>query len=156
MRLLRIAIITISVVLIAYQLRQRLDSAPTPDQTMFATAQLRIGQQTVTVRVPTTTAASEQGLSGVSSLSDTEGMYWEFSEPSRPTFWMKGMLIPLDFIWVRDGRVTEITPDVPAPVNGNLPLYQPKDPVTNVLEVSAGFAKRHSIQVGTLVENQEN
>lgn len=149
MRLFRIVVAIISIVLIGYQLRQFAQTSPPQAETMFTSTRILVGQQALTVRVPKTATASEQGLSGVASLSDTEGMYWEFSEPSRPNFWMKGMLIPLDFLWIRDGVVTEITPNVPAPVNGNLPLYQPKEPVTNVLEVSAGFAERHNIIVGT-------
>lgn len=155
MRLFRIVVATISIVLIAYQLRLRLNSTPPPTDEMFATTRILIGQHALNVRVPKTTAASEQGLSGVASLSDTEGMYWEFSEPSRPNFWMKGMLMPIDFLWIRDGVVTEITPNVPVPVNGNLPLYQPKEPVTNVLEVQAGFAERYNIIVGTGVSVEE-
>lgn len=136
-----------------YQFRHR----PAPvmmSNPMFQQATLIVGQQRVRVRVPQTEAASEQGLSGVTSLTDEEGMYWEFQELGRPNFWMKDMLIPLDFLWIRDGVVQQITPNVPAPKNGNLPIYQPTADVTNVLEVPAGFAERHGIKVGTGVTNE--
>lgn len=151
MKMFRVAIALISLTLIVYQLRQHQPSSESPSTTQFTSARLMIGTKSLDVRVPQTSQASEQGLSGVASLTDEEGMYWQFQEPSRPNFWMKDMLIPLDFVWIRDGVVTEITANVPAPVNGNLPLYQPKEPVTNVLEVSAGFAQRYNIRVGTRV-----
>lgn len=121
-----------------------------PTAAEYETAKLRIGTQTVHVRVPLTTAASEQGLGGVTSLTDAEGMWWNFSAPQQPTFWMQGMKIDLDFIWVRDGVITELTEHVAAPTSptATLPLYRPEEPVTNVLEVASGFIERHNIRVG--------
>ena len=115
----------------------------------YATANVHLSSHQLRVRIPLTTAASEQGLDGVTRLSDQEGMLWRFTDPQRPTFWMKGMKIPLDLIWIRDGRVMQITPNAPTPTANDLPLYQPKELVTNVLEVRAGFAADYHIVPGT-------
>ena len=66
------------------------------------------------------------------------------------------MQIPLDFIWIEEGQVVEVTQNIPAPVAGTadaeLPIYQPAVPVRQMLEVSAGFADRYQIQPGDLVQ----
>lgn len=118
----------------------------------YESATILIGGQVVQARVPLTQKASELGLGGVTRLSDTEGMLWYFRPATSAAFWMKGMKIGLDFIWIRDGRVTQITADVLPPTNNNLPIFQPNEAVNNVLEVRAGFARDHQIVVGTAVE----
>jgi uncharacterized membrane protein (UPF0127 family) len=104
----------------------------------------------VQVEIPTTQAASELGLGGRTNLADTAGMLWLFDPPVRPSFWMKRMKIPLDFIWIKQNQVVDITPDVPPPANANspLPIYEPSVTVDAVLEVRAGFGLDHHIQVG--------
>ena len=126
-----------------------------PASSEFGTTTVRVGEQVLSVRVPKTQAASEQGLSGVTSFSDTEGMWWIFSESQQPTFWMQGMKIDLDFIWVRDGKIVDLTQQVPAPTTTTLPLYRPSEPVTNVLEVAAGFIERHHISKGMNIYTNE-
>lgn len=121
-----------------------------PEQ--YETSHITIGGQTVTTRVPLTRHASELGLGGVTSLPDTEGMLWFFTPPSRPTFWMKGMKIGLDFIWIKNNTVTAIDANVlPPTASLELPLYEPKDNVDHVLEVAAGFSVRHHVQIGDRV-----
>lgn len=110
---------------------------------------VRVKDVTIHVSTPLTQAASQKGLAGRDALADTEGMLWNFPEPIRPTFWMKGMRISLDFIWVADDRVAEITTDVPPPSEAlDIPTYRPATPVSRVLEVRAGFAAAHGITVG--------
>ena len=109
----------------------------------FSTATVKMNDVLLHVRIPVTASASAQGLSGVTELLDTEGMLWEYSPSAIPTFWMKGMMIDLDFLWITNGRVVAITDNVPAPTATlNLPLYQPPVAVT----------ERHAVTVGTAVE----
>jgi uncharacterized membrane protein (UPF0127 family) len=61
---------------------------------------------------------------------------------------MRGMRLPLDFIWISDGRVAGVTRNVPATFPGD--LISPA-PVTQVLEVPGGFADRHGIKTGDRV-----
>ena len=70
---------------------------------------------------------------------------------------MKGMLIPIDIIWINDGKVSLINENVPQPATpdvpeSNLPSYSPKDPIDYVLEVMAGFSKENKIKVGDAVD----
>lgn len=108
----------------------------------------------VYVRVPTTEALKELGLAGATGLADDEGMMWVFLSPQRATFWMKGMLIPLDFIWLRNNQIVNIMADVQPPVDPtstDLPILDSGVPVDAVLEVAGGFAERYHLRVGDVV-----
>jgi len=67
------------------------------------------------------------------------------------------MLIPIDIIWISDGRVVGIAQEVPVPSpdrpvsDEQLPTYTSPAPVHYVLEVRAGFAKRYNLSVGDTV-----
>lgn len=119
-------------------------------------AQVVFGEQAVKVLIPNSQATSALGLGGRTALTDSEGMLWQYAQPEQPTFWMHGMLIPLDFIWLQDSKVIEILPDVTPPAAGtdpiDLPLYRPSQLVDGVLEVPAGFAERHQVRIGDPVE----
>jgi uncharacterized protein len=108
----------------------------------------------VRVEVAETMDRRERGLSGHAPLADDEGMYFIFDSPDRYAFWMKEMLFPLDLIWINADTIVDITTDVPAPVPGQteLPLYRPVAPADKVLEVNAGFAKRHGLRLGMPVK----
>jgi uncharacterized membrane protein (UPF0127 family) len=103
----------------------------------------------VYAEIAATPAEKERGLSGRLTLSPDAGMLFVFSSPSRPGFWMKEMNFPLDFIYLRDGRVAEIKENVPAAI---IPIpFFPAAEIDAVLEVNAGFVKRHGITVGATV-----
>lgn len=121
----------------------------------YAQATVIFSEDHVRVRIPTTAKLQEKGLAGVASLSDDEGMLWEYDAPSRVSFWMKGMLMPLDFIWINSGRIVDIAEDVQPPVSSfstDLPIIDPGVPVDGVLEVAAGYVQRHHVRVGDAVE----
>jgi uncharacterized membrane protein (UPF0127 family) len=115
-----------------------------------------IGSKVVNVEVASTEASREQGLSGRTSLAADGGMLFVFeSKQVNPTFWMKGMLIPLDFIWISGGKVVRIDKNVPIPSantpDSNLILYTADQPIDYVLEVNAGFSQLNSIKIGDSV-----
>ena len=65
------------------------------------------------------------------------------------------MLIPLDIIWIGNGKIVKIDENVPAPVAGTsdskLLNYSPGSPIDYVLEVNAGFSDKNNFKVGDLV-----
>ena len=94
-----------------------------------------------------------RGLSGREPLPEDGGMLFVYQEPLVPGFWMRQMRFPLDFVWIgEDCEVVDVTPDVPAPGSGTpdseLTVYRPGTPVLYNLEVNAGTAERHGIEVG--------
>jgi len=110
-----------------------------------------VGQVTVKAEAVRSPERLYLGLSGRRQLPEGQGMLFFMPAKEVQTFCMRGMHIPLDLIWIGDGRVAGITPDVPRTFPGN--LCSPA-PVSHVLEVPGGFAGRHGIKAGDRVEWQ--
>ena len=94
-----------------------------------------------------------RGLIGCEHIPEKSGMYFPYSEPRMPAFWMKGMSIPIDIIWIYNGKVVGIEENVP-PVEKfatDPPRYRPPRSVTGVFEIGAGKAAEYDITFGSLV-----
>lgn len=116
---------------------------------------ITIEQQKICVEVADTDEKRNLGLSGHAPLGSHEGMLFIFPTPEVHSFWMKEMLFPLDFVWIRDGKVADITQNVPAPDPktplSELPHYSPSVPVDQVLEINAGSIEAWGIATGDAV-----
>ncbi len=109
------------------------------------------GQATVSVTVEVVQKPKdrERGLMFRTHLDDDAGMLFIFESEQQQTFWMHNTLIPLDMIFIQAdksvlGVVENATPrtDVPRAVPGASQY---------VLEVNAGFCRKHGIEAGTFV-----
>src|SRR5258708_1273172 len=77
---------------------------------------LTIGNTSVLITLADTNEKRSKGLSGISNLPGNEGMLFVFdSKNISPSFWMKGMEIPLDFIWIKNNKVFQIDINIFAP-----------------------------------------
>jgi hypothetical protein len=107
-----------------------------------------VGKVTVQAEAVRTPESLYLGLSYRRELPEGRGMLFFMPAKEVQTFCMRGMHIPLDLIWISDGRVAGITRNVPPTFPGNL---NSPEPVTHVLEVPGGFAHRHGIKAGDRV-----
>jgi len=103
--------------------------------------------------VSVTLAVSEReratGLMFVQSLPDDKGMLFLFDEESRNPFWMKNCLIPLDMIWLdADGRIVDISRNVPPCNEDPCPNYFPEYAYRKVLEVRGNLSAEHNLSRG--------
>lgn len=121
-----------------------------PDHTKIS-----IRNSDIFVVIADTDVKRTQGLSGWTKLGEDEGMLFIFPVPNIYPFWMKEMKIPLDFIWIDENKVVDVTQNVPPPKAEDkvsaLPLYYPRSSINKVLEVNAGFIKKRKIQIGDTV-----
>ena len=131
------------------------ESAATPSVPVEGTplsyeAVLCVNEARINVLVADTPQERAAGLSGYPGLPEDAGMLFVFPEPRQPSFWMKGMEFPLDLVWIRDGIVVQIDTSVPPPntPDDQLPRYHPTEPITHVLELTAGSAARYGITIG--------
>lgn len=117
---------------------------------------MKINNTEIKLRLAQTTNEISRGLGGVAQLEENEGMLFLLPQKdTKPTFWMKDMLIDLDMIWINDDRIVDIHENVPAQrgvSDGELKLYSPKEKIDYILEVNAGFAAKNNIKVGDLVD----
>ncbi len=114
---------------------------------------VRIRDTTFTVDVADSLEIRAKGLSGRASLPPGAGMLFIFEDTGFHTFWMKGMMFPLDLIWIGEQCTVEsIIPRVPPPgpeqSDSDLPRFRPTQPVRYVLEINGGEAAAANIQVG--------
>jgi uncharacterized membrane protein (UPF0127 family) len=113
------------------------------------------GRIRIEVEVARSARAQAKGLSGRSSLKRGTGMLFPYEVPGPRAFWMKGMLIPIDIVWIVRGRIVAIEADVPLPpANGRLPVYS--HPADLVLEVPAGYTQETGVRVGQPVEVRDH
>ena len=95
-----------------------------------------------------------RGLSVKDSLDENEAMLFVFDWEAEHTFHMKNMKFPIDIIWIdADKTVVHIEHNL-QPCSSGLfcPTYKPNDDSRYALETVAGFAERHDIVKGTMVE----
>jgi uncharacterized membrane protein (UPF0127 family) len=80
-------------------------------------------------------------------------MLFVFDGPQTQTFWMHGMLFPIDIIWILDDMVVGVTENAPIPTSQfETPTFSSPSPINRVLEVAAGTALKNGIVVGSKVE----
>ena len=93
-----------------------------------------------------------QGLMYRESVAPERGMLFLFPETAPHAFWMKNTLVPLDMIWLDEGRrIVHITRDA-APCRADpCPSYPSEAPSRFVLELAAGQAAAHKLRVGDLL-----
>jgi uncharacterized protein len=129
-------------------------SATTSNPTSSAN-KLKIKDIVLNIDVADTTALRAKGLGGREEIPADYGMLFIFPEVKKHRFWMKGMKVNIDMLFIKDAKVVDLLRNIPAPTDNtkdeNLPIYEPIVPVDMVLEVQAGFIDQHSIQVGDQV-----
>lgn len=128
----------------------------TIDPTPQPTFQITVNETPVEVKLARTAEEHRQGLSGVASLRENEGLLFIFPDKVSTAFWMKDMLMPIDIIWIADNKIIQIDKNVSKPEPGTaeaqLKLYVPNSRIDHVLEVNAGFADAHQIEVGDSID----
>lgn len=123
--------------------------AVTPQPSEKPLPTVTIGTARILVDVATTTAAVRRGLSGRLRLEENRGMLFIFPVADIYRFWMPDMHFPIDIIWIHDGEVADISRNVSNDFDpANPRFYSPRTKSERVLEVNAGFAEKHGIEIG--------
>ena len=109
----------------------------------------RLGGQLFSIEIADTPAKRIRGLSGRSSLPQNRGMLFIFEIPGQYGFWMKGMFIPIDIIWIRGNRIIGLEKNILPSSNLN---YYPSEPADKVLEINAGLSDKLGLKAGDEIE----
>ncbi len=108
------------------------------------------GPVAVRVELATTPAQQARGLMWRDELEADAGMLFVFERAEPRVFWMKNTPVSLDIIYIGDDKLvvavaSETTPFSTRPIpSGAAARY--------VLEVPAGFARRHGVKPGVRVD----
>lgn len=107
----------------------------------------------VKVEVVTKPADQAMGLMYRRHLADASGMLFIFRQEAPQSFWMKNTLIPLDMIFISaDLVIVDITTMQPC-ITDPCPDYTSRQPAQYVLEVNAGYCRRHTIAIGDRISS---
>lgn len=111
-------------------------------------SKVTINTHTFSVKTATSSAERQQGLSGVKSMPQDQGMLFIFDASEKYPFWMKDMKFALDIIYIRDDKIVQIFQNVPTPKENKAPLriYQPTVPADRVLEINAELSKKYNFK----------
>ncbi len=89
------------------------------------------------------------GLMHRDSLQAGTCMLFTLKSPSLEGIWMRNMRFPIDVLWVDgSGRVVDTASGL-RPAHGlDFRTYYPRTPASYVIELQAGFIRRHHVAVG--------
>jgi uncharacterized membrane protein (UPF0127 family) len=91
-------------------------------------------------------AEGERGLMYRKAMGEDEGMLFYIDEKRIQTFWMHNTCIPLDMLFIDDdGTIVGIVESAPVLDDG---ARQVDCPSRYVLEVNAGWTRRHGVKPG--------
>ncbi len=109
----------------------------------------------IRVEVARTPDEQAQGLADRSSVGD--GMLFCMEGTTIQRFWMLGMQVPIDMVWIHGGEVRGVAAEVPLREgmgNGDRDptVRESPEPVNMVLELPSAWAERHQVVVGAQIE----
>ena len=107
---------------------------------------ITLGNRTINAVVANTPSTLRDGLLGWKTLPEDKGMLLDFGLEREYAIHMQGMKFPIDALWIdSSGEIRLIYQDI-QPNSGK--VYHSMFPCTYCLEISAGFCKKHGIEIG--------
>lgn len=118
-------------------------------------AQVRVNGQTLNVLVANNMKHWTRGLGGRKDLGEHDGMIFLFPATQQHVFVMCDMQFPIDIIWIKEGKIVDMAPNVPldpAKTEEDLLPYAARDISSSVLELKAGLVESLQLKIGDKVE----
>lgn len=126
-----------------------------PPRPSSSQAAARLGDASFMLDIAETPAAQARGLSGRADIPERGGMVFLFDGAVEHTFWMKGMLTPIDIVWVRGdeiiGFVERAEPPAPGTRDEDLERFPSPGTVDRVIELHAGSVEVLGLKPGQSV-----
>lgn len=109
------------------------------------------GAPKIEVELARSPAQRQRGLMYRTHMDENAGMLFDFpGKPRVQSFWMRNTCLPLDMLFItEDGFIAGILENVPTmnDASRSIPC-----PVRYVLEVNAGWTRKHGVKAGQFVE----
>lgn len=125
---------------------------PTHAQPTLPKMKIYLGAQTLDAELATTAHEEETGMMFRTNVTDQSAMLFVFPFPQRAEFWMKNCPDPLSAAYISpDGIIREIHY---FPREDTNMIASATTNIGYVLEVNAGWFKRHDVTTGMLVRTE--
>lgn len=121
----------------------------------WPTAWIELGGKRIEVLVADTIGHQHVGLGKRDDLGIYGGMLFIHSEEKKYGILMRDMRFPIDIVWLNNGEVIDIAPNVqtePGVSEAQLRVYYPRKLVTAVLELPAGWTEQNGVKIGDFVK----
>jgi uncharacterized membrane protein (UPF0127 family) len=117
----------------------------------------KIGDNLIKLEVAASQQEITRGLMLRESMPEDQGMVFLFHPQQKVNFWMYHTLIPLDMLFIKNGKIQKIFHDVPpckSEREADCPTYPGGEgmEVSEVVELNAGYAKRHNVKDGDKIQ----
>lgn len=106
-----------------------------------------VGGVVISAEIAKSNDKKAEGLSNMKNLEEGKGMLFIFGSSGLYPFWNKDTFIPLDILWIENEKVVYIG-ELPAFSGGETAVAASDKKANFVLEVNAGFVKKHNIKIG--------
>lgn len=114
-----------------------------------AEREILIKNRAFKTEIVSTPEKQQLGLGGRENLCANCGMLFVFPEKKEHSFWMKGMEIALDIVWIADSEVIAIEKNIQS---DSQEIFSPKVFSDKVLELPAGTVDELGLKVGDKVD----
>ncbi|MBF2004454.1 DUF192 domain-containing protein [Chlorogloeopsis sp. ULAP01] len=108
--------------------------------------------QTVQLELADDRKEYNHGLKFRNSIPNNHGMLFVLDKPEKVKLWMKDTYIPLDMIFLKDGKIKNIVRNTPPCKTEECPKYSSIHPVNQVIELPAGSADSLGLKIGKYIE----
>ncbi|MEG4996473.1 DUF192 domain-containing protein [Microcoleus sp. B4-D4] len=112
-----------------------------------------VGDRPLGLEVAKTPEEQAIGLMFRTELPEDRGMLFPIAPARNVRFWMKNVSVELDMVFLREGVVQAIIPNVPPCLSDTCPNYGPDVPVDGVIELKGGRAAQLGLKVGDRIPN---
>lgn len=92
-----------------------------------------------------------RGLAKRPYLGENTGMVFFYESQVEQAFWMRNVRFPLDIIFMKDSKITKIYKNAQPCTEEICKIYSSKGLTDEVIEVPAGFCKKHNLKKGTFI-----
>jgi hypothetical protein len=118
------------------------------------TVSLELKNETLHVVYAKTFYQQYRGLGKRDMLAPYDGMLFVYAFAGRQTMVMRDMRFPIDIVWFNEGKVVDIAKNLPLEdlPEAQLTKYYPRTDATVVLELPAGWADEHGLQIGDILK----
>ena len=105
-------------------------------------------QMELSVEVAESKEERRKGLMFREELAEGTGMIFTFDKPQKVTMWMKNTLIPLDMLFIKEGKVKHIHKNA---VPHSLDIISSMHSIDTVLEVPGGYSDKYGVDTNWLL-----
>ena len=111
---------------------------------------LTIHDTKLNIEIATSSQEKQRGLCCRESLPSNQAMLFVYDSPGNHRFWMKDTKIPLDMYFINSNKKIIYIERSVQP-SSYPKTFGPESESQYVLETNAGFAKKHNINTGDIV-----